>query len=82
VALFAVIGLWSFRGFLFDGNFHTVITNEVYRSAQLSPVMRASDKELNLRSVINLRTIEDKASWLKAERGVAEVHGVIFTSYD
>ena len=77
VALSAVTGLWLFRGPLFHRNFHTVIPNEVYRSAQLSPeALERRIKELSLRSVINLRTSERKASWLKTEHGVTEVHGV------
>jgi len=77
VALFAVTGLWFFRVALFHGNFYTVIPNEVYRSAQLSPeTLRRRIKELHLRSVINLRTSENKTSWSKAEQEVTEVHGV------
>jgi protein tyrosine phosphatase (PTP) superfamily phosphohydrolase (DUF442 family) len=76
-ALFAAVGLWLFRGPLFSGNFHTVIPNEVYRSAQLSPVaLERRIKEFSLRSVINLRTGEMKASWIKAEQKVTKVHGV------
>src|SRR4030067_159791 len=77
VALSAVTGLWLFRGPLFHGNFHTVIPNEVYRSAQLSPVaLERRIKAHGLRSVINLRTSERKASWFKTEHEVTEVHGV------
>jgi len=77
VALFAVTGLWLFRGLLFRGNFHTVIPNEVYRSAQLSPeALERRIRELSLRSVINLRTNEKTTSWFKGEQEVTEVHGV------
>jgi protein tyrosine phosphatase (PTP) superfamily phosphohydrolase (DUF442 family) len=77
VALFAVTGLWLFRDPLFRGNFHTVIPNEVYRSAQLSPkTLERRIRELRLRSVINLRTNEKKASWFKGEQEVTEGHGV------
>jgi protein tyrosine phosphatase (PTP) superfamily phosphohydrolase (DUF442 family) len=77
VILFAVTGLWLFRGPLFHGNFYTVIPNEVYRSSQLSPeALERQIKELSLRSVINLRTSEKTTSWLKAEQEVTEVHGV------
>jgi undecaprenyl-diphosphatase len=79
VALFVVAGLWSFRVLLFDDNFHTVIPNEVYRSARPSPeALERRIKELNLRSVISLSTRKDKDPWLKAERAVTEVHGVDF----
>ena len=77
VALFAVTGVWLFRGPLFHGNFYTVIPNEVYRSAQLSPeTLGRRIKELRLRSVISLRTNEKTKSWFKAEQEVTEVHGV------
>jgi protein tyrosine phosphatase (PTP) superfamily phosphohydrolase (DUF442 family) len=76
-ALFAITGLWFFRGLLFHGNFHTVIPNEVYRSAQLSPkALERRIRELSLRSVINLRTNEKTRSWLKDEQELADVHGV------
>jgi len=77
VALFAVTGLWLFRGPLFRGNLHTVIPNEVYRSAHQSPeALERRIRELSLRSVINLRTDEKTRSWSKTEQEVTEVHGV------
>ena len=77
VALFAVMGLWLFRGPLFRGNFHAVIPNEVYRSSQLSPeALERRIRELGLHSVINLRTNETTRSWLKGEQEVVEAHKV------
>jgi protein tyrosine phosphatase (PTP) superfamily phosphohydrolase (DUF442 family) len=77
VVLIAAIGGWLFRGPLFRGNFHTVIPNEVYRSAQLSPgTLGHRIKEFHLRSVINLRTNEKTRSWFKCEQEVTEIHGV------
>ena len=77
VTLFAVTGLWLFRGPLFRGNFHTVIPNEVYRSSQLSPkTLERRIRENSLRSVINLRTSEKTRSWFKTEQEMTEVHGV------
>jgi protein tyrosine phosphatase (PTP) superfamily phosphohydrolase (DUF442 family) len=77
VLLFAVTGLWLFRGALFLGNFHMVIPNEVYRSAQPSPkTLEHRIREFSLRSVINLRTNEKKRAWFKAEQKVTETHGV------
>jgi len=76
-ALFTIIGLWALRGFVFNENFHTVIPNKVYRSAQPSPAsLDRRIKKLDLRSIINLRTEENKAPWLEAESKVAETHGV------
>ena len=77
VTLFALTGLWVFRGPLLHENFHTVIPNEVYRSSQLSPeVLERRIRELSLRSVINLRTNENTTSRFKGEQEVTEVHGV------
>jgi protein tyrosine phosphatase (PTP) superfamily phosphohydrolase (DUF442 family) len=77
VALLAATGLWLFREPLFLGNFHTVIPNEVYRSAQLSPeALEHRIRELSLRSVINLRTNEKTRSWFNSEQEVAKAHGV------
>ena len=79
VALSAVAGVWLFRGPLFCGNLHTVISNEVYRSAQPSPgALERRIRELSLRSVINLRTSEKGASWFKTEHAVTEARGVDF----
>jgi len=75
-ALFAAVGLWSLRALLFNENFHTVIPNEVYRSAQPSPeALERWMRERGLRSVINLRG-ESNDPWFKAERAVTEAHGV------
>ncbi len=76
-AVLVVAGLWLFRVPVFLGNFHTVIPNEVYRSAQLSPLtLERRIRELGLRSVINLRTDDGNASWSKSEHEVTEVRGV------
>jgi len=76
-AVFTIIGLWALRDFVFNENFHTVIPNKVYRSAQPSPAsLERRIKEIGFRSVINLRTSEAKASWVKAESKVTEAYGV------
>lgn len=75
VALLATAGLWSLRALLFDENFHTVIPNEVYRSAQPSPVaLERRIRELGLRSVINLRGRKGDSRF-NFERVVTEAHG-------
>ncbi len=76
VVLLAAVGGWVFRGLRFDENLHTVIPNEVYRSAQPSSVeLKRWIEELSLRSVINLRG-ERVSSWFKKEQAVTEAHGV------
>jgi len=64
---------------LFDENFHAVVPNVVYRSAQPSrAVLERLTRELGLRSVINLRADEDKASRFEAEKAVIASHRVDF----
>jgi hypothetical protein len=68
--LLAAAGLWSLSAFLFNKNFHTVIPNEVYRSAQPSPA--ALDHwitEFGLRSVINLRGVRIESHCSRLMRG-------------
>jgi protein tyrosine phosphatase (PTP) superfamily phosphohydrolase (DUF442 family) len=78
IALLAVVGFWSLRPLLFDENFHTVIPNQVYRSAQPSPeALERRIRELGIRSVISLRG-ESTEPWFKAECAVTEAHGVDF----
>ena len=49
-------------------NFHTVIANEVYRSAQLGPTtLKHLLQKHKIRSVINLRGKNPEASWYQAE---------------
>lgn len=77
IALFVIIGLWVLRGFVFDENFHTVIPGEVYRSAQ--PSLASLDhriKKLDLHSVINLRTEDNKPPSSETESRVTENGGV------
>lgn len=77
--LILIAGLWFFRIPLFQGNFHTVIPNEVYRSGQLSQIaLEHRIRELNLRSVINLRSSGSKSPWFKDEHEVTQSHGVDF----
>ena len=77
--LLAAAGLWSFSAFLFNKNFHAVIKNEVYRSAQPSPAaLNHWIREFGLRSVINLRGGEGEKACFKAERAVTEAHRVDF----
>ena len=78
--LLAVALVWPLRTLLTGKNLHTVIPNEVYRSAQPSPkALESWIEELSLRSVINLRG-ERKEPWFKDEGAVAKTHDVDFYS--
>jgi protein tyrosine phosphatase (PTP) superfamily phosphohydrolase (DUF442 family) len=79
VALFAVTGLWLFRVVLFDENFHTVIPDAIYRSAQPSPgTLDRRIRELGLRSVITLSADEEGVSRFETKNSVIGSHGVNF----
>jgi protein tyrosine phosphatase (PTP) superfamily phosphohydrolase (DUF442 family) len=76
VALLTAAGSLILRNKLFGNNLHTVVSQEVYRSAQPSPeALERWIQELGLRTVINLRGERDSA-WFKAEHAVAEAHAV------
>lgn len=54
------------------GNFHTVLSNELYRSAQVTPESLAAYQELyGIRSVINLRGASATAIWYRKEVAAA-----------
>lgn len=59
------------------GNFGTVITGVLYRSAQLSPTqLRARVAEHDIRTIINLRGAPPGEAWHDAERATADSLGV------
>lgn len=65
-------GLWVHHTFL-DTNFHAVVPNKVYRSAQLAPdTLDRVVQRYSLRSVINLRGCCPGFDWYEQERQVLE----------
>lgn len=53
---------------ILEKNIHTVIPNQVYRSAQLSPIVLAVlAKKYHIQSIINLRGENKQAIWYRAE---------------
>ena len=75
-AILLAAGGLLLRDRLLGNNLHTVISQEVYRSAQpSSAVLERWIRELGLRTVINLRGENDSA-WFKAEHAVAKAHTV------
>ena len=64
------------------GNFHTVIEGELYRSAQPSPAQLAAYvRDHGIRTVINLRGENARASWYEAELRTAHALGVRHIDY-
>jgi protein tyrosine/serine phosphatase len=59
------------------GNFHTVIANELYRSAQPNPTQIAAyAARYGIRSIINLRGANPGQNWYEAERAMAQRLGI------
>ena len=80
--LLVITGLWLFRGPLFHGNFHTVIPDEVYRSAQLSPVVL--ERRISTRPALGDQFADKREESILAQaRGMRlpKSMGLIFTSY-
>ena len=75
-----VLALFWVGYFKVYGNFHEVVTNELYRSAQLYSFNLPSYIEKNgIRSIINLRG-KSNEKWYKEELRIAQEHNV--THYD
>jgi protein tyrosine phosphatase (PTP) superfamily phosphohydrolase (DUF442 family) len=88
LAVGALLALAFEAGWVTAGaNFHTVIPNQVYRSAQLSPAtLREVAQRHGIRTVINLRGCCDDADWYHEQRAClepigVEQHDINFSSY-
>jgi len=75
---FLLLLMFTFLVFLvFRGNIHTVVSKEVYRSAQLPPSrLRHLIQSAHIRTVINLRGANPGYRWYQDEREVSRVMGV------
>lgn len=60
-----------------NGNFHRVISGQLYRSAQLSPAeLERHVRDHGIKTIINLRGENVNAQWYNAEVATAEQLGV------
>jgi len=60
-----------------DGNFHTVVDGQFYRSSQLSPAaLERYIREYGIRTVVNLRGAAPAAKWYRDEKAVTASLGV------
>jgi protein tyrosine/serine phosphatase len=77
-----VVGLVGWLGYQHgNGNFHTVLEGEVYRSAQITPAALAEYHETyGIKSVLNLRGAKPGQDWYDAE--VAEAARLGITHVD
>jgi len=66
-----------------QGNYHTVLPGELYRSGQLSPAQLTEHlKQDGIRSIINLRGPAPRDAWYRKELAVAQAHGVAHADVD
>ncbi|MDG5495543.1 dual specificity protein phosphatase family protein [Niveispirillum sp. BGYR6] len=74
----SLLGLGVYLGGLqVTGNFHTVIPQELYRSAQPSPAqITAYAAAYGIRSIVNLRGPNPGRDWYDAERATAQLLGI------
>lgn len=74
----SLLGLGFYLGGLqVTGNFHTVIPQELYRSAQPSPTqITAYAAAYGIRSIVNLRGPNPGRDWYEAERATAQLLGI------
>jgi len=71
LALILVIGAETART-AFGSNFHTVVPRRCYRSAQPSPTnLRLLARTFGVRTIINLRGVEEDRVWYQREHAIA-----------
>ena len=76
LALLLVVGAEAART-AFGSNFHTVVAGRCYRCAQPSPTnLRLLIRTFGIRTIINLRGVEDDRVWYHRERAIAKATGV------
>ncbi|WFU05704.1 dual specificity protein phosphatase family protein (plasmid) [Rhizobium sp. CB3171] len=81
--IFAVIACGSYAGFLAaTNNFHVVIADQVYRSAQPSAAEIVAYKaKYGIRTIVNLRGANPQDSWYQNERAAAQGEGIIHIDF-
>ena len=79
VAAFAAAYLGLLR---LEGNFHTVIAGELYRSAQPTPARLADyAHDFGIRSVINLRGSAPEKAWYQDELAATQALGIVHADF-
>ncbi len=83
VATAALAALGGYLGYLaLSGNFHPVISNEVYRSAQVSKDdISAYQSDYGIRSILNLRGAAPGEAWYDEEIAASAALGVAHVDF-
>ncbi len=72
-----------FGWLVWEGNYHTVLRGELYRSGQLSATqLQQHIKQDGIRSIINLRGAAPRSEWYRQELAVAHRDGVAHSDVD
>ncbi len=83
LAVVAVAGLCGYLSYLaVTGNFHPVVANEVYRSAQVSAEdIAAYQSDYGIRSILNLRGAAPGEAWYDEEVAASAALGVTHVDF-
>ena len=79
-----VLALVGYLAFLhFNGNFHTVVEGELYRSAQVKGTQLSDyTAKVGLKSVLNLRGAAPGADWYKDEMAESARLGLVHADFE
>lgn len=77
------LGIIAYQKILrFGGNFHVVVSDQLYRSAQLSPsALDDYIREYGIKTVLNLRGPAPDKEWYVDEKRVAESNGLAMIDF-
>lgn len=65
-----------------DGNFHTVVDGQLYRSSQLTPAaLEGYIRAYGIKTVLNLRGPAPAAKWYRDEKAIAYSLGVVMIDF-
>jgi len=66
----------------FSGNFHVVVSDEFYRSAQLSPAaLEGYVRKYGIKTILNLRGAAPDKDWYAAEKRIADSNGLTMIDF-
>ncbi|MFO7478783.1 MAG: tyrosine-protein phosphatase [Methyloceanibacter sp.] len=83
ILLAIIVPLALYAGFLVvTGNFHTVITGQLYRSSQpTGEQLTAWHRHYGIKTIVNLRGAHPNEEWYQVERALAQELGMTLIDY-
>jgi protein tyrosine/serine phosphatase len=84
LAVVAFVALLGYLGALhYNGNFHTVLEGELYRSSQVTGSQLADyTQKVGLKSVLNLRGASPRSDWYRAEIAESARLGLVHADFE